>query len=169
MLRKNAPSADNQQGRSGNGFEPWYVSGFVDGEGSFHVAIYPDASVKTGWRIIPEFHVSQRVSSKHVLERLILFFDCGYVKANHQKNPRDVTFVYVVRDRNDLLKKIIPFFEKHQLQTEKASDFKTFARVVRMMSQKIHCVSDGLQTIIELAYTMNGSGRYRKRQKETIV
>ncbi len=55
MIRKKVLSADNQQGRLHHRLEPWYVSGFVDGEGSFHVAIYRDQNMKTGWKIIPEF------------------------------------------------------------------------------------------------------------------
>lgn len=89
---------------------PQYVVGFVDGEGSFHVAIYKDPRMKMGIKLIPEFHVSQRVSSRSILERLMDHFLCGYVKANHAKNDRDTTYVYVVRDRIALLTKIIPFF-----------------------------------------------------------
>lgn len=163
MPRENVLSADNQQGRVQVQLEPWYVSGFVDGEGSFHIALYQDATVKTGWRVIPEFHVSQRVSSKHVLQKLVKFFRCGYVKANHRTNPKDVTHVYVVRNRDDLLTNIIPFFEQYSLKTEKADDFKAFARIVRMVAKGAHCTNEGVKTIRRMAYTMNGSGRYRKR------
>ena len=47
-----------------------YVAGFVDGEGSFHVAFQRSADVRIGWQAIPEFHVSQNESSKHVLEAI---------------------------------------------------------------------------------------------------
>ncbi len=162
MSRENVLSADNQQGRLQHRLSPWYVSGFVDGEGSFHIAIYKDAKMKTGWKIIPEFHVSQRVSSRSILDELIPFFQCGYVKANHRTNPKDVTYVYVVRDRNDLTEKIIPFFERYPLKTEKANDFRLFARIVRMMINNNHRTDPGVKQIITLAYQMNGSGRYRR-------
>ena len=57
MLHDNVLSADNQQGRLQHQIHPWYVTGFVDGEGSFHIALYKDIRMKTGWKIIPEFHV----------------------------------------------------------------------------------------------------------------
>ncbi|MBI2552128.1 LAGLIDADG family homing endonuclease [Candidatus Uhrbacteria bacterium] len=161
-------SADNQQGRLRYRLKPWYVTGFVDGEGSFHIAAYKDPRMTTGWKIIPEFHVSQRISSRRVLDALVSFFRCGYVKANHPTNPRDSTYVYVVRDRNDLLTKIIPFFRAHALCTEKVKDFQIFAEVVRMMSDNQHRRKDGLMKIIKLAYTMNGAGRYRKRPLDEI-
>ena len=168
MPHDNVLSADNQQGRLQQQIAPWYVSGFVDGEGSFHIALYKDARMKTGWKIIPEFHVSQRVSSRSILDRFVLFFAGGYVKANHRTNPHDVTYVYVVRDRNDLLKKIIPFFEKYPLQTEKANDFRLFARIVRMMSGNRHLTPSGVKKIISLAYQMNGAGRYRRTPRHLM-
>ena len=169
MASKNVLSADNQQGRLRKKLEPWYVSGFVDGEGSFHIALYADLQMKVGWKPIPEFHVSQRISSRLVLDQLVEFFGCGYVKANHRKNPKDVTYVYVVRDRADLLMKIIPFFEKWTLQTEKRNDFRIFAEIVRLMAFGNHRTKQGLKRIIDLAYTMNGRGRYRKRPRESIA
>lgn len=169
MQHDNVLSADNQQGRLYQRLKKWYVSGFVDGEGSFHIAIYQDPRMKTKWKIIPEFHVSQRLSSRQVLDDLVYFFQCGYVKPNHAANPRDVTYVYVVRDRNDLLTKIIPFFEHYKLVTEKANDFNVFARVVRMIEKGTHREVKGMQEIVRLAYTMNGAGRYRQRKKEMII
>ena len=168
MPRKKVLSADNQQGRSSYRLQPWYVSGFVDGEGSFHVALYRERDMKTGWKVIPEFHVSQRVSSKSILDALVGFFRCGYVKENHRTRPNDVTYVYVVRNRDDLTTRIIPFFHRYPLATEKAKDFQLFAEVVRSMNQGFHRTEDGLRRIIDLAYAMNGAGRYRKRSRETI-
>ena len=74
MLRENVLSADNQQGRLSDSLKPHYVTGFVDGEGSFHIALYKDTKMKTGLKVIPEFHVSQRVSSRNVLDELVKFF-----------------------------------------------------------------------------------------------
>jgi hypothetical protein len=169
MLRENVLSADNQQGRVQiTSLTPWYVAGFVDGEGSFHIAIYKDPRMRTQWKIIPEFHVSQRLSSRRVLDQLVEFFQCGYVKANHATNPNDVTYVYVVRNRDDLIQKIIPFFQSHRLITEKANDFNVFAKVVEMISFGFHRNVDGVKEILQLAYTMNGAGRYRRRQLEDV-
>ena len=48
----NAMGAGNQQGRSdalGH-----YVAGFVDGEGSFHVAVQRNPSTRWKWQVIPD-------------------------------------------------------------------------------------------------------------------
>ena len=169
MNSDNVLSADNQQGRIRCTIDPWYVAGFVDGEGSFHIAIYKDIRMKTQWKIIPEFHISQRFSSRGVLDTIVEFFQCGYVKANHATNPRDQTYVYVVRNRDNLLQRIIPFFRKYELYTEKAHDFETFARIVEMMANGAHRTNNGCRQIMNLAYTMNGSGRYRRNIHEISI
>ena len=143
---------------------PQYITGFVDGEGSFHVAIYKDQRMKAGIKIIPEFHISQRVSSKYVLDEIQKFFGCGYVKENHATNKRDTTYVYVVRNRKDLLEIIIPFFEKHSLKTEKKNDFELFAKVVRSMNDGLHSTEVGAKKILSLAYQMNQGGKYRRKK-----
>lgn len=141
-----------------------YVIGFVDGEGSFHVAIYKDPRMKTGIKIIPEFHVSQNSASKAVLEQLCEHFGCGYVKENHAKNQRDKTSVLVVRNREDLSTKIIPFFEKHSLRTEKRNDFQKFAEIVYLMRDGAHRTQAGIKSILDLAYSMNQGGKFRRKK-----
>src|SRR5437762_3515185 len=124
-----------------------YIAGFVDGEGSFHVAFQKRPDLKFGWQAIPEFHVSQNFTSRSVLEEIKEILQCGYVKANDAAGKRDKSLVYVVRDRNDLLQKIIPFFETHRLRTEKRNDFETFKKIVRMMESSLHLTEEGFEAI----------------------
>ena len=146
-----------------------YIAGFVDGEGSFHIAFQRRSDLKFGWQAIPEFHVSQNYTSRSVLEEIKNFLTCGYVKNNDAAGKRDKTMVYVVRDRQDLLRKIIPFFEQSPLRTEKRNDSEVFRRIVLMLEGDQHLELEGFKEIVELAYSMNAGGRYRKRNKETIL
>lgn len=168
MPRDNVLSADNQQERLRLP-PPWYVVGLVDGEGSFHIALYKDTAMRTHIKVIPEFHVSQNDSSRIVLQELQQFFKCGNVKINHQGSVSDHTYVFVVRNRQDLLTKIIPFFEQHSLRTQKANDFKTFAKVIRLVDAGLHHTTKGVKNIIELAYSMNNQGKRRKTQKSDLL
>jgi hypothetical protein len=113
---ENVLSADNQQERSRIEL-CLKISGFVDGEGSFHVGIQKSKNVKLGWQIVPEFHVSQSQDRQDALEIIKKIFGAGYIKPNHQNNPRDKTSVFVVRDRKSLTEKVIPFFHKYPLFT----------------------------------------------------
>ena len=146
-----------------------YIAGFVDGEGSFHIAFQKRPALKFGWQAVPEFHVSQNFTSRRVLEGIQETLQCGYIKANDAVGKRDKTMVYVVRDRNDLLHKVIPFFERYPLQTEKQKDFETFREIVQRMKSDEHLTLEGFEDIVQLAFSMNGKGKYRKRKMEEIL
>ena len=167
MERKKPTSADNQQERSRQ-YICGYVVGLVDGEGSFHIAFPKRDDLKTGISVMPEFHLSQHRDSRQVLEIVSHHFNCGYIKENHPKS-KDQTLVYIVRSREDLLLKIIPFFETYSLKTAKQKDFQIFAQIVRLVHQGQHQNLKGLIKIIGLAYLMNQSGRRRIRKKEDLI
>ncbi len=149
--------------------EGHYIAGFVDGEGSFHVAFQKRVDLRFGWQAVPEFHVSQNFPSRCVLEGIQETLQCGYIKTNDAAGKRDKTLVYVVRDRKDLLQKVIPFFERYPLLTEKHKDFETFRRIVQMMGINTHLTREGFEEIVRLAFSMNANGQYRRRKMEEIL
>lgn len=153
--------ADNQQERP-SGIAPYYISGFVDGEGCFSITIQKSNNVRLGVQVIPEFHVSQHQNRTEVIEEIKKVFGCGYIKANNPNNIKDMTSVYVVRNLNDLQNKVVPFFKRYPLISIKQRDFEKFAQVVMMMSKGKHLEKDGLTMILKLAFSMNFSGKYRK-------
>src|SRR5215210_8044682 len=153
MASKNPTGAGNQQGRPSKSL-CYYVAGFVDGEGSFHVAVQRNPSVRWKWQVIPEFHVSQNQGNQHVLRLIQEVLGCGYIKPNHRFS-RDRTYVLVVRDRTDLVTKVVPFFQKYELRTTKRADFDLFARIVDMMKAGKHLSLQRLREILQIAFTMN--------------
>jgi len=156
-------SADNQQERLDS-----YIAGYVDGEGSFHVAVQKVKHVRFGYQLIPEFHVSQNADYSSVLEIINTRLKCGYIKPNHAKSNKDKSGVFVVRNRNDLRNKILPFFEKNRLLSPKSEDFKKFARIVRAMSAKEHLSKDVFINLLDIAFSMNRNGKYRKLRIDEI-
>lgn len=162
-------SVDHQQERVKSNIDPWYIVGFVEGEGTFHVAFYLDPRMKRKIKVIPEFHVSQSYLRIETLEQVKNYFGCGYIKINHAKNPKDTTYVYVVRDRRDLLKRIIPFFRKYSLRSVKQKSFKIFSKITESMAKRKHLTRPGLRNIISQAYKMNIDGKYRIRKKEKLL
>ena len=77
---------------------------------------------------------------------------CGVVRKNH-----GTRLSYRVRGQENLLQRIIPFFEKHQLKTRKRVDFQKFRKVILMMEQKDHLNEDGLEKIRQIKATMNSN------------
>jgi hypothetical protein len=148
---------DNQQERLGD-----YLAGYVDGEGSFHVAIQRNPSTRYGWQLVPEFHVSQNPERASILRLLQAHLGCGRVQANARSGGRDRSLVYVVRKRLDLVQKVIPFFERHPILSEKHLEFETFTEIVRAMERGEHLERGGFERLVAAAVKMNGDGRYRR-------
>ena len=144
-----------------------YVTGFVDGEGSFLVSFQKRAKMNTGLEVRPSFTVSQHRRNREVILWLQNFFKCGSIRFNRS----DQTYKYEVRSLQDLTKRIIPHFEKFPLKTSKQTDFLKFQRICQLMKESKHLSRAGVITIIELAYTMNnyGARRYEKSSLLKIV
>ncbi|MEA2902041.1 MAG: hypothetical protein QOH36_1928 [Actinomycetota bacterium] len=153
MSSDNPFGAANQQERPG--FEQWVV-GFVDGEGCFSVPIFRNPTCRLGWQVQPEFTVVQGERSVQVLHELKSFFGCGRVGRNgRHDNHREDLYRYNVRSLDDLVIRIIPFFEAYPLRTAKRDEFGRFAGVVRLMIERRHLTMAGLIEIAHIAQTMN--------------
>ncbi len=103
-----------------------------------------------------QFVVTQGAGSARSLEDLHEFFGVGriYVNRRHD-NHRDDLHQYVVSGRQELLERVIPFFEAHPLRTAKRGDFHRFALCVRAMADGHHLSRAGLLDLVEIVQTMN--------------
>ena len=129
-----------------------WVVGFIDGEGCFHIGINQNQKMKLGVQVLPEFTVVQHEVDEQVLYALKDYFGCGVVRKNHGTRKS-----YRVRGHKNLLERIIPFFEKHQLKTRKRVDFAKFRKVILLMEKKDHLTSEGLEKIRQIKKTMNST------------
>lgn len=146
--------------------QPWYVTGLVDGEGSFLVSFTIRNKMRMGVETRPSFTVSQHERSHEVITSLKDYFNCGSIRYN----KTDHTYKYEVRSLDDLVEKIIPHFISYPLNTSKKKDFDAFRCVCESMKLNKHLNSNGMREIISTAYQMNniGARRYQKREILTI-
>ena len=120
---ENASSADNQQER----LDPWWIVGFVDGEGCFSVSTFKNKTCKSGYQTLFEFVVTQGESSRSAMEALKVYFGCGHIYINRRHdNHRENLLRFCVRKQTDLKEIIIPFFRKYPLQSAKRIQFEKF-------------------------------------------
>jgi len=123
---------------------PYYVTGFTEGEGSFYVSVSPRKLESVKWEVRPTFSLSQNKESRGILYQVKDFFGCGSVRPS----TRDNTYRYEVRNLKELNRMIIPHFRKFSLLTAgKKKDFEALCRVVEMMLQKRHLEEEGLKQI----------------------
>jgi hypothetical protein len=60
-----------------------------------------------------------------------------------------------VRSKDEMMKIIIPHFEKYPLITKKHSDFLLFKNILKIMNKNEHLGKDGLINIINLRASLN--------------
>ncbi len=141
-----------------------YLSGYADGEGSFCVSFSPRSKLKTRIEVRPSFSVSQNGDRREVLDLFATYFHCGTVR----RNPSDKTYKYEVRSLDNLIEKIIPYFEHYPLLSSKQKDFEKFKQICGMMKNGKHGNKSTLVGLMNLAFTMNSSGT-RKYTREHLL
>lgn len=142
-----------------------YISGYTDGEGSFHISIYKRTSLKIGYEVRPSFSVSQKQGKTEVLELMLKTFKCGSIRNCVTDNVDH----YEVRKINDLLLIIIPYFEKYPLLSSRQRNIPIFKEICFLVKEKKHLHKDGLLTILSLVQKMEVSTRRKQSIHETIA
>lgn len=153
MSGNHASPADNQQA-SRRKISDEYLAGFVDGEGCFYVGFSKRKDLSLGWQILTEFHLSQNPGKINLLEAFKERVNCGYLKPNHAKNPKDRSWVLVIKNREDLEKKLIPFFKKHPLCSQKQQEFIIFCKVLNLIKKNKHLQKEGFRKIVRLVFSL---------------
>ncbi len=147
-----------------HGLDGWYVTGLSEGEGCFHVTFTLRKRLKVGIETRPSFSLSLNQKDLQLLQSVQKFFGCGGIRYSRA----DRTYKYEVRSIRDLMRKIIPHFERYPLQGAKREDFERFASICKKVHANLHLNREHLREIIELAYAMNSSG-VRKRSKRDLL
>ena len=156
-------SADNQQERP---LDPWYITGWFDGEGCFSVSVHPHSGARYKWLVDPTVQTYQHKDSRMILERIKNYFRVGAIRS---KGPNSNVLTYSVESRLAIKEKIIPHFFKYPLQTQKSKDFSLFCEILEAMDNNEHHQIDGLVRIITLAFQMNPHGKNRKYKLNDII
>jgi LAGLIDADG DNA endonuclease family protein len=165
---ENPTDADNQQERL---IKIGWITGFVDGEGCFsiHIVRQPQRAnrrgYKTGFQVAHQFVVTQGAKSVECLQMMQQYFGVGRLHCNcRYDNHKEHLYQFVVSKRSDLLRTIIPFFQRYPLRTAKHLDFEKFVRCLQIIETNAHLTPRGLLGIVEIMQTMN----HRKPRAEMI-
>jgi LAGLIDADG endonuclease len=141
-------------------FNPYWVVGFVDGEGCFSVGVFKNKTLRLGYQVQLEFSITQHIRDHNLLLQFIEFFGCGYVSPDGPTKCK-----YLVRDLSDLNRVIIPFFHSYPLRTVKQLDFNSFVSVTTLMNDKKHLTEQGLLDIQQIKGSMNRNRKYEAPDK----
>lgn len=142
---------------------PNYISGFIDGEGSFSVSIGKHQTLKRGLEVRPEFEIELRADDREILERIMVtigagrIYDCSYERYGWYPHVK-----YKITNRSDLIKILFPFLDKYPLQAKKAKVYKIFKEIVIMSSKKEHLTDIGFEKIVNLRQKLREMGKKSK-------
>jgi hypothetical protein len=134
---------------SSNELNPYYVTGFTDGEGCFSVSVSTNLRYKTGYRVKAAFHIGLHIRDIALLEQIQLFFGVGNITKLGAESVQ-----FRVSGLEDL-KVIMNHFDKYPLVTNKQSDYLLFKKVVYIMEQGIHLTIEGLNKIMSIKAVLN--------------
>jgi len=81
---------------------------------------------------------------------------CGFIKTG-KKQPIVVLTVTKISDIQNI---IIPFFQKNPLQGAKLQDFLDFAKAAKIIEDKTHLTSTGLEIIKKIKEGMNSKRKF---------
>lgn len=121
--------------------DDWIV-GFVDGEGCFSFSLIRNDSLKFGYQIQGEFTVVQHKRDIQLLHKLKDHFGCGSVAVNHGER-----YHWRVKNLSQFITIIIPYFEKHELLTNKKFQLPVFKDICYRLQAKQHFTEDGFNEI----------------------
>ena len=113
-------------------FNPWWVTGFVDAEGSFCMSIFKSKTASIGWTIEPCFIITLHERDLDLLNDIKNFFSVGSISKTGAKGAQ-----FRVRSWSDL-NIIMAYFKKYPLQTTKNLNFTYFCEILSFINKRVH-------------------------------
>ena len=140
----------------------YYIAGFVDGEGSFHLTFRRRQDYKLPWKVSLCLNVSQK--DEVVLAWLKKHLRCGSIR-----NKGGGVWMYEVNNLNSIQSNVIPFFNRFGfISAKKKRDFAVFCRMAERMAEGDHLRREGIVDLLSLRRSMNDGGKRKYSEKEIM-
>ena len=128
---------------------PWFLTGFSDGEASFILYIQKTNSTKIGWASWVAFEINLSGKDLSILKSIKSYLGVGGI---NQKS--DGTCVYYIRQFQDI-SILIDHFDKYPLITQKFADYLLFKSAFEIIKKKEHLTLEGLHKLLAIRAAMN--------------
>ena len=131
------------------GINPWFLTGFVDGEGCFLININRNEELKIDWNVQLCFQIGLHRKDKSLLEQIKKYFNVGSITKQGSES-----YQYRVSSVKDL-NIIINHFNNYPLITQKSVDYKLFKMAFYIIQKKKHLTQKGLTKIVAIKGSLN--------------
>ena len=148
-LEKKGASNPIESGIGNHQLNPNYVTGFVDGEGCFHITIAERISNKTGYSVNLSFSIGLHSKDTDILRTIQAYFGgIGILSVTGS------TVLWRVLSVKELMV-IINHFDQYPLITKKRLDFLLFKEAFQLFIHKEHLTPDGLIKMASIKASIN--------------
>jgi len=138
---------NNSSFKGGSNLElnPFYVTGYSDGEACFHLAIGKNPRYKIGYYVNPGFSIIVHKKDREILTNIQkLFGGIGVIQITSRKHM--VQFrVFSIQDLNIILN----HFDQYPLITKKCADYLLFKEALVLIKNKKHLTIETVCIFIE--------------------
>ena len=121
------------------GLNPYFVTGFIDGEGCFSIDIYENNKLKIGWCVKLTFIIVIHKKDQDVLKYIQNYLKVGRI-TKHRLN----SVQFRIESIKDLVL-LINHFDNYPLITQKRADYKLLKSAFKLMERGEHLTSEGLK------------------------
>jgi hypothetical protein len=136
--------------------KPWYLTGLVDGEGSFCITISKHKTKKLGFDPRLSFEIEMIIEDKPLLEKVKETLKCGNVYTlSYERYGWRPHAKFSTKSQKEIFGKIIPFFKKYPMYGKKQKDFEFFCEAAEIFKSKNHLTIDGINKLREIQSKMN--------------
>jgi LAGLIDADG endonuclease len=143
--------------------KPWWITGFIDGEGCFYVGFEIIKNKKISVRI--SFSVSQNHSSSATtIQKIAEVFASDPKSETSNVRVDRKTVKYETRNLDNLIKNVIPHFDAYPLQSNKQKSFLAWKQIAFMVKNENPLSKQPLKMIVDLAFDMNLDESQRNRR-----
>jgi hypothetical protein len=136
-----------------------FISGFIDGDGSFFISFQKNGEIKTG------FNITNDLFSKPLLE--IVKQKLGGIGSIREGTKKEL--VYTVTGLNQIVDLLIPFIDKHPVFSEKSIHYVKFRTISILLKRENPLSLESKLNAIDLAYNMNKKGKHRNLSKSQYI
>lgn len=128
---------------------PWFITGFADGESSFIISVVRNNKYKTGWSVKPKFQLALHNKDTGLLLQIQKYFGIGKLYKNGDSS--DQFRVESIKE----LEILINHFDSYGLITQKWSDYQLFKQGIELLTNKEHLTKEGLDKLIAIKASLN--------------
>lgn len=140
----------------------FYVSGFVDGEGSFFASARKRPDYPTKWKFSANFSVGNK--DKTTIDLCQQCIGCGQVR---EQKPS--FYVLEITDRKYLNLLVVPFFKSYPFFSEKkAHEFEVFQKLLLRIEKHIR-TSEDLEEFLSLRRDLDFYRESRATNTDEII